>query len=171
MGDRSKKLTRQQRRAIERRERAESPPSPSVAPTSFREFSLEWRYPLPPPNLLQQYGFIKDGPDRLLRLWERQAKHRQKLENRDSWTEGFQRIFGSIAGFLMGIMGLAAGFYLIYQGKEVSGFISLILPLSILLSVIQRTKPPEMPTRKGDDSGVSQSQVDSEQLPLRLPAE
>jgi uncharacterized membrane protein len=167
MGDRSKKLTRQQRRAVERKEHAPSPPPSSVSTTSFREFSLEWRYPLPPPGLLQQYGFIKQGPDRLLKLWERQAKHRQKLENRDSWTEAFQRIFGSIAGFVMGIAGLAGGFYLILQGKEVSGFISLLFPLSILLSVIQRTKPPENPDASArDDPGTSQ--VETEQLPLRL---
>jgi uncharacterized membrane protein len=140
MGDQSKKLARQQRRAMERQVADPSPPVPSA--TYRREFSLEWRYPLPPPSLLEQYGFIKDAPDRILKLWERQARHRQKLENRDSWTEAFQRIFGSIAGFLIGIAGMAGAFYLILQGKPISGFVSLIFPMSVLLSVIQRTKPP-----------------------------
>jgi uncharacterized membrane protein len=121
MGGRSKKLDKQQRRAVEREQASPGPPSssaPSLPTTRYerREYSLEWRYPLPPPGVLQQYDFIKDGPERLLRMWERQATHRQKIENRGSLTESFQRVFGSVAAAMLGLGGLGTCALLVYHG-------------------------------------------------------
>ncbi len=148
MGDRSKKLGKQRRRAVEKEQASPGPPSSSTPSSSTRyerrEYSLEWRYPLPPPGVLQQYGFIKNGPERLLRMWERQATHRQKIENRGSLTESFQRIFGSVAAAMLGLGGLGTCAFLVYHGKPVTGLVSLILPLAVMLSVIQRTRPPAL---------------------------
>jgi uncharacterized membrane protein len=138
MGDQRKKLSRQRRRAVERSllERSERDPPPQ----RIQEVSLQWRYHLPPPGLLQEYSFIKNGPDRLLRMAEQQARHRRKIENRDSWTEAFQRVFGSISGFLIGAGGISAGTFLIHSGNDVTGFITLISTLGVLITALQSAR-------------------------------
>jgi uncharacterized membrane protein len=168
MGDTRKKLSRQRRRAIEREQRPSLQDSPPLSrggtPIVESSFSVQWRYHLPPPALLQQYDFIKNGPERLLRMVEDQAQHRRKLENRDSWTESFQRVWGTLSGTLIGVLGVAGGVYLIREGNDISGFVTLIGTLVGLVAVIQGTKPKE-------SDGKAQGATPRTQLELPLREE
>lgn len=172
MGGRGKHLRKRQRLAPEAEQPSPDPPSSSTSSSSTtryerREFSLEWRYPLPPPGVLQQYDFLENGAERLVRMWEQQADHRQKIENRESLTESFQRVFGSVAAAVLGLGGLGSCAFLVYHGKPVTGLVSLILPLAVMVSVIQRTKAPALRSsssadlRKAPDPGQTI-------LPLRV---
>lgn len=170
--NRSKKLAQRERRAMERRAGLPSNPSPplshSAAEYSERSFSLEWRYHLPPPGVLQGYNFIKNGPDRLLRLVERQAKHRQKVENRDSWTETFQRLWGTVSATLIGLAGLGGGVWLIDRDHSVTGLAALIGTLATLAAAVQNAKKPPPAAPKDDPEPMADPE---RQLELPIPHE
>lgn len=136
--DRGKNIARQQRRQMERM--GASGPEPPSSSTLIARHSTFWAGPLPHPSVLKEYSFIKDGPERLFRSYERQAVHRQKIENRDSWTEAFQRIYGPISATIVGLGGIAAGTYLITSGHSITGLSALIGTLAMLAAAVQGAK-------------------------------
>jgi uncharacterized membrane protein len=72
--------------------------------------------PLPPPQILAGYKeVIPDLPERLVRAWEDEAKHRRDLERKqheaDVRTQDARRIDDTrrvVFGFVLGLVGLAA---------------------------------------------------------------
>jgi uncharacterized membrane protein len=156
------KLTRQQRRQLERKGVLPKEPPSSSEQIIAHQQSYSWSGPLPPPSILQQYGFIKNGPERLFRLAEQQAKHRRKIENRDSWTEAYQRIMGSTAPLLVGLAGMAGGVFLIYSNNDVSGFITLIGTLAVLVAAVSG-KAVQQKQRENEATAEAQRELFEEQ--------
>lgn len=154
MPEQPNKLTRQQRREMERKGVLPKEP-PSSSEHVLQLQSISWSGPLPPPDALRQYGFIKDGPERILRMAEQQARHRQKIENRDSLTEGFQRMFGPVAALILGLGGIGGAVYLLDQGHGIGGFATLIGTLAILVGAMQGTKKPS----EKDNAGAGQGEL------------
>lgn len=160
MPDPDRRLTRQQRRELERKgalPKQESPLSPSPQLIAQKR-SVSWSGPLPPPGILQQYNVIKDGPERVFRMAEQQAKHRRKIENRDSWTETFQRVFGSISGAAIGLVGLGGGIWLLDRGHGIGGFSALIMSVALLVSAVQGAKRETPP--QSEEASASPEQPD-----------
>lgn len=168
----SKKLSRQQRRGLDRTYANQLPSSQTEGTGAQQQWNLHasmvqvsqvsWPSYLPPPEVLQRYGFIKNGPERFLRMVERQQKHRHKIENRSSWTEAFQRVVGSIGGVVIGLSGLAVGGGLIYTDHGLAGFAAFFSALTVLVAAVQST-------RDARKSGSTQAAVDNPpqlQLPL-----
>lgn len=83
--------------------------------------------PIPPPSALAKYEEIMPGSaDRILRMAEIQAEHRQSLESTvidsDVWTEKA----GLVAASTLGALILIGSIWLISSGNDVQGFAIII---------------------------------------------
>lgn len=76
--------------------------------------------PFPPPRILDDYNHaLPDGAERVVGMAERQAAHRQGLENR-----------GQLFGFAFAMVALLGGIGLIAAGQPVEGLVALISALA-----------------------------------------
>lgn len=81
---------------------------------------VEFSGPLPPPPLLAQYNeALPNGADRIVKLTENQAKHRQSMESR-----------GQIFTFALAMVALVGGIILIALGKSAEGLIPLVAAIA-----------------------------------------
>ena len=139
MPEQSRKVRRTDRREVAREATAPEnlPPIASQPGYYERQEIVEWRWHIPPPQVLRAYDFITDGPERLLRMAEEQAKHRRKLENRQSWSETIQRVTGTLAPPLIALVGIVMSGYLIMNGKNVGGLVAILGSLATVLLAVQ----------------------------------
>lgn len=166
-----KELSKRDERALERQsEDALQGPSagrrdrhafPGIALRAFT-----WRAPLPPPDVLAEYGFIRGAPERLLDLMERQVEHRMKLENRESLSEAFQRVWGGISATLIALAGMGVGGWLMYTDHAVTGLAALFLPLSTLAAVAAGRRRAEAKPQR--EAVAPRERVDEYQAELPL---
>ena len=87
--------------------------------------------PIPPPNILEEYEKIYKGfANRIVEMAEEQAAHRQQLEkmtleanivNKKEINKAHRR--GQIFAFILCILFILVGCFLMYQGKFISGTI------------------------------------------------
>lgn len=90
--------------------------------------------PLPPPVILKEYGEIDNTfPNRIVSMAESRLSHTQKMEWWAMWTFQALNALGKIFGFLIGFGALAGGYYLISQGRDVTGFILAFAGLAPLI--------------------------------------
>ena len=100
--------------------------------------------PLPAPSEFAAYGeVIPDAPERILKMAEKEQEHRhaqddakteilkqqQKYDNRNS-------LIGLIFGIFILIGVLSVGYYLIINGKEASGWASIIGAAAIVIKAL-----------------------------------
>lgn len=84
----------------------------------------EFSGPLPAPTILAQYGEVQsDFPERILRMAEKQAEHRQQLERSVINADIRRAYLGVVCAFLITLAVTVAGFYLILTGHSVAGTI------------------------------------------------
>src|SRR3989344_3489230 len=114
---------------------------------SDRELRIERNYhsgPLPAPETLQKYNQILPGlADRIVKMAENQSIHRQKLESRVVWFDGFRSTLGLFFGFAIAIGGIVAGAYLIANGHSAEGLASILVPSGAIVGAFvyqQKTK-------------------------------
>ena len=68
--------------------------------------------PLPLPAVLKQYDDIVPGAaERIMRMAEHQAQHRQDLEARVIRTDNLKSLLGMIFGFVIALVGFGGGLY------------------------------------------------------------
>jgi uncharacterized membrane protein len=122
---RQRDLTRKQpTRTGETREAAVSAASLSVYEESF------FAGPLPPPEALARYEQICPGAaERILKMAEQQAVHRQAIEKAAILSKGWVQKVGPILGFILSLAVIGVGYGFVLQGKELYGFASLLLAL------------------------------------------
>jgi uncharacterized membrane protein len=83
--------------------------------------------PLPPPTLLAQYNdVIPNGADRIMVMAERQSAHRERLEARVVDGNVANQTRGSYFAFVIILVAILCGFYLIHEGKNTAGLTSII---------------------------------------------
>ena len=78
--------------------------------------------PLPSPQALKEFNEVIPGAaNRIIIQFEKQAEHRQHLERTvvESRSENMKR--GQCFGFIIGMFGLAASAFLIWNGHELAG--------------------------------------------------
>lgn len=91
---------------------------------------------LPPPKELKEYEEILPGiTDRLLSSFEKQQEHRFALEKNTVFTGSKQTLRGQILAFILGLITVIGGLYLISQGKDIQGYRLLIGTAATLVSV------------------------------------
>ncbi len=64
-----------------------------------------------------------------------QQAHRHKLESRDQKIYPFLYIFGQLLGTIIGFIALLGGFYLLYSGKTIEGYTTLVGTVGTLVGV------------------------------------
>lgn len=97
--------------------------------------------PLPPPSLLARYSeIIPNGAECIMAMAERQGEHREKLESRVVNGNVASQTRGSWFAFILCLVALIGGFYLIATGKSVSGLVAIIGSLGTIGGVFIYSK-------------------------------
>nr|WP_232843717.1 DUF2335 domain-containing protein [Secundilactobacillus angelensis] len=82
--------------------------------------------PLPPPSQLSQYEEILPGSaDRILKMAENQALHRQNLETTVVKSNSRDSLLGVIFGFILGVMIIGGGIFLAIKGDSYGPWLTL----------------------------------------------
>jgi uncharacterized membrane protein len=117
-------------------------------PPGVHALSLEYSGPLPPATELAKYESVCPGfADRIVKMAEGQAAHRQDLE-KCAFTHDARRSWGGlVAGWTVALAFLAGSVYLIQGGNAVAGTILGTLDIVALAAVFvigkwQRDDPP-----------------------------
>lgn len=81
---------------------------------------VEFSGPLPHPQLLAQYNeAVPNGADRIVKLTENQAEHRQAIESR-----------GQLFTFALAVIALVGGIVLIALGDSAEGLVPVIAAIA-----------------------------------------
>jgi uncharacterized membrane protein len=89
--------------------------------------SVSFSGPLPHPSLLAKYNeVIPNGAERIMAMAERQSAHREALETLVITGNVKAQARGTVFAFIVCIIALSAGFYLVHEGREVAGFASIV---------------------------------------------
>ncbi len=121
--------------------------------------------PLPPPFIIEGYERVLPGSaDRILKMAENQAEHRQSLETKVISSNILNEKLGLIFGLLLAVGFLTAGFLLVWDGKEVTGLVALGAPIIGIIGAYidsQRRKQRELAAKRealSKDPGKTRSQ-------------
>lgn len=118
--------------------------------------SFSYSGPIPPPELFADYEKALPGlADRVMAMSESQSAHRIKIENTVVKTDSLRSTLGLVFAFIIVIVGMILGAYLVFKDKPISGFVAMITPLGIVVGafILQKTsseknKPKEKSTEK-----------------------
>jgi uncharacterized membrane protein len=96
---------------------------------------VEFSGPLPHPHYLEQYNRVLPGlADRITKMAEEQSKHRQIMERRLLWFDGFKSVFGLIFALIIVLTGLGIGAYLIMHNKSIEALFAGLIPLGTVVA-------------------------------------
>lgn len=132
--------------------RRNNPPPPT--PPSNTEItrvsqSVSFSGPLPPPGLLAKYNeVITNGAERIMAMAERQSVHREGIERLVIEENIASQKRGSIFAFIICLVALLGGFYLIATGKNGYGLASIIGSLATLAGVFVYAKREQRKERE-----------------------
>lgn len=108
--------------------------------------------PLPPPEAFAAYNQILPGAaDRILKLAENQASHRQKLEGRALTGDLIKAMMGTILAYITFAGAMAGAVYLLANDKPLYGLAALVTALGaafgpkIYADFIQPKSPRQEP--------------------------
>jgi uncharacterized membrane protein len=103
------------------------PASPPSAIATVTHQSVSFSGPLPHPALLAKYNeVIPNGAERIMAMAERQSAHREKLETLVVTGNVKAQSQGTKFAFIICVIALIAGFYLVLEGRNVAGFASIV---------------------------------------------
>ena len=104
--------------------------------------SRQFSGPIPPPEILGGYESIQTGAaDRIIKMAEEQAHHRQKIEKTVIERETTNDMLGTILGFVLLSFLIALGGYLVVNGKDIYGLVSILSsPLALAWMTYSRKK-------------------------------
>ncbi len=95
----------------------------------------EYSGPIPHPDHLGKYEKILSGSaNRILGMAENQSTHRQNIENKLLEAEINYKNKGQNFGFIISIICIVGGIVMLFFGKNLQGFITLIGAVSMLIS-------------------------------------
>lgn len=98
--------------------------------------AASWAGPLPPPGALRSFEEVVPGSaERILAMAEKQMEHRILVERKIISGDYIQSYLGIAAGFLLSVMIILGGIYLIIQGHDWAGGILIGLDLVGLATV------------------------------------
>lgn len=102
-----------------------------------QEVAMSFSGPLPPPEILKKYDEILPGAaERIIKMAEKQAEHRQLLEQQVIKSDIKNSKLGILCGFLIGIGGISGGVIVAIFGKQpLFGGILSFASLAILAGV------------------------------------
>ena len=99
------------------------------------KFSL-FSGPIPPPQLLEGYNkIVKDGPERIFIMAEKQSSHRMQLEDHTIKEQLKQSQRGQWFGFILALICILGTIFLAYSGYQVIASILGTTTIGSLLTV------------------------------------
>ena len=112
---------------VKRRRNTPPPPPEQNAIATITHQSVSFSGPLPHPALLARYNdVITNGAERIMAMAERQSAHRERLETMVVQGNIKSQTLGTIFAFIICVIALTAGFYLVHEGRNVAGFSSIV---------------------------------------------
>ena len=107
-----------------------------VARQEKRVTSSFYSGPLPMPSDLADYEKACPGAaDRILKMAEQQASHRQSLEKITVQSQSRNSLLGIISGAVIGLASIGACAYIATQGYSVAGLGGVLVSISVLAGV------------------------------------
>jgi uncharacterized membrane protein len=104
--------------------------------------------PLPLPSLIAQYNeVIPNGAERIMAMAERQSAHRERLEARVVDGNVANQTRGSYFAFILALVAIGGGFFLIHEGRSAQGLVAIITSLVALASVFFYSKAEQRKER------------------------
>ena len=117
--------------------------------------------PLPHPSHLKQFEEIRPGAaDRIIKMAERQAAHRQELESRIVVSNLKLEAKGQWFAFGITLAIVGGGFYVISQGYSIAGLVPMIGAIATLAGVFVYGKRR---SRKDQSSSADRKRKDDVQ--------
>jgi uncharacterized membrane protein len=111
--------------------------------------------PLPSPEVLFDYDQAFPGAgDRIIRMAELEAEHRQRIDHRVVSIQGRNSTLGIVAGLLLGLSGIVGGVYAVVSGADIAGTGVALTALAALAGVFvtqrraERREPGEKRRRR-----------------------
>ncbi len=90
--------------------------------------------PMPPPDVLAGYGYlIPDAPERILQMAENQQTHRIHLERTVVESSLKRSNLGLRFAFIIAILMIGGGIYLVAMGQNIEGFAAILIPLASII--------------------------------------
>lgn len=140
---------------------------PAQAPARHISASISaFQGPLPPPEVLEQYGrIVPNGADRIVAMAESQMRRRQALESAvvNGNVEAQRR--GQVMGFILGLVAILGGIGLIAFDKDVEGLSAIITAFVALASVFVYGRVEQRRERERKRDELRQS-VENPRLPF-----
>lgn len=120
--------------------------------------------PIPPPEMLRKYEEICPGSaDRIIAMAENQSRHRQDLESKVVTSNCSNERLGMIFGFIVCVLAISVGAYLILHGKNTSGLVAIITaiagPAGVFIWGKSRQKRELEHRRKGMTAAATDTQA------------
>lgn len=104
--------------------------------------------PIPPPSYLARYNdVVPNGADRIISMAERQSVHRESLETTVVNGNVANQRLGSIFAFIICVLAISGGFWLINTGKSAEGLTSILTPLAGVIAVFFYSKKEQKDER------------------------
>lgn len=100
-------------------------PTKGAALVTHHSATLEqYSGPIPPAEDLAKYGeIVSDAPERILRMAEKQAEHRQWLEKRVITSDSRRANAGVACAFVITMTVILSGAYIVLNGNAIYGTI------------------------------------------------
>lgn len=104
--------------------------------------------PLPPPNMLQSYNdVVPNAAERIISVFEAEVHHRHNLEQaelqaeiKDVRTTQALRFLGIVCGFIICLVLVFTGAFLIYHDKQIAGFSVCVTSMAGIIAAFLGTK-------------------------------
>ena len=113
--------------------------------------------PIPPPALLEKYNeLIPNGAERILAMAEKQSTHREYLEKRVVDGNVSNQTRGSYFGFIISLVAILSGVWLIAHGKSTEGLVAIITSLGGLVSVFFYSKYQQKKEREEKSAALQE---------------
>lgn len=118
--------------------------------------------PLPPPEELAKYEQVLAGSaDRIIRMAEQQATHRQSLERAAIGSNAQVQKWGLVCAFIVAMTAIVGGIWLSLKGMSGAGLTSIIGALAALVGVFVYGKSEQKKELKKKSDELAKADPDN----------
>lgn len=129
----------------------------SAHPTDIAFIEAVWNGPLPPPNVLRGYEEIVPGAaNRIMEMTEKEQAHSRDMIRTIIVGDSRRAYLGLIAGFIISVLGIGGGIYLIAVGHDWAGLSLAGINLTGLVGVFVYGAKTRHDERSGNDEVISE---------------
>lgn len=120
--------------------------------------TFEFSGPLPPPQILKDYNEAFAGcSERVVAMAEKQSAHRQALEKAVVESNCRAQNQGQWFAFIIALVVVGGGVYLLAEGKSVQGFATIIGTLVSLVAVLLYERSEQRKEREDKGRNLPQA--------------